>query len=246
MFNFKKVFTVLLIGTLSGYLSIDVHADSYQQNSTVVNHSQLTSAFYESMLRKDHHNEALLHLFMNKMPKGGDIHHHFDGSIYAETFLEWVDKKDWKIDTCTLEIVQEEKDATCKLLTAEELIANHTLYRKLLALWSNKDYRNHYHHQAAPDSHFFNTFAFFMSVSSQYIHLGLDIVKQRALKENVSYIETILSRVNIESSNYFDNHSSIQYSRQRTFSTSNTGRFFTGNPTESYPYWHTEPVISSS
>lgn len=106
------------------------------------------------------------------MPKGGDIHHHFDGFIYAETFLEWVSKKSWKIDSCTLKIVKEEiakdkKDAICKLLTAEELIANHTLYRKLLALWSNKDYRNHYHHQAAPDNHFFNTFSFFMSVSSQ-------------------------------------------------------------------------------
>ena len=110
MLNFKKVLTVLLIGTLSGYPSIELQADSYQQSITDVNHLQLTSDFYESMLRKDNHNEALLHLFFFKMPKGGDIHHHFYGSIYAETYLEWVSKKGWKIDTCTLKIVKEKKD----------------------------------------------------------------------------------------------------------------------------------------
>lgn len=136
MFNIKKIFALLLIAVLCAFLSTAIQANDNQQNITPANALQLTSDFYESMLRKDHHNEALLHLFFRKMPKGGDIHHHFDGSIYAETFLEWVGKKGWKIDSCTLKIVQEEivkkkKNAICKLLTAEELIANHTLYSKL-------------------------------------------------------------------------------------------------------------------
>jgi len=212
--NFKKVLTVLLIGTLSSYLFMELQAESSYKRITDVNHIQLTSDFYESMLRKDNYNEALLHLFFSKMPKGGDIHHHFDGSIYAETYLDWVSKKGWKIDACSLKIIKEKKDTSCELLTVEQLIAHNTLYRKLLTLWSNKDYRNYYHSQVAPDSHFFNTFSFFGSISFQYINLGLHILKQRALKENVSYIETILSRAEIDSSDYFDLHTAKKYNKQ--------------------------------
>jgi len=76
-----------------GYLSINLYAQTPNKNTNNTNNADFTSNFHESMLLKDNHNEVLLHLFFTKMPKGGDIHHHFDGSIYAETYLEWVDKK---------------------------------------------------------------------------------------------------------------------------------------------------------
>lgn len=214
MINLKKVFAILFLSICSGHVSTVLYAEVQSVKITDINHSQLTSNFYESMLHKDKPNEALLHLFLRKMPKGGDIHHHFDGSIYAETYLDWVGKKGWKIDACTLKIIKEEKNTGCELLTVQQLIANNTLYRKLLTLWSNKDYPNHYHNQLPPDSHFFNTFSFFGSASGAYISLGLQILKQRALKENVSYIETILSKAEIDSSNYFDAYTVKKYNKQ--------------------------------
>ncbi len=164
-----------------------------------------TSDFYEELINSDAPNIASLNQFITEMPKGGDIHHHYTGSIYAETYLDWVKKEGWKIDSCTMKIITNSSIRTeCKSLTVDELIKNDQLYRKLLERWSDKDYGNHDHTQPAPDENFFNTFGYFGDVSNEYMNLGLNILKERAIKENVSYIETMLTRVRIKSENYFE------------------------------------------
>lgn len=166
--------------------------------------SRLTSRFYESMFRNGQANIAELNLFFTGMPKGGDLHHHYTGSIYAETYLDWVARKGWRIDSCSLKILPSGKKGSCKSLTVQALEQDTALYRKLLTLWSDKDYANHYHDQPPPDSNFFNTFGYFGTVSNEYMHEGLNIIKQRALKENVSYIETMLAKVPVYSTVYFN------------------------------------------
>ena len=34
----------------------------------------------------------LLRLFLHQMPKGGDLHNHLGGNVYAEDFLRWAAK----------------------------------------------------------------------------------------------------------------------------------------------------------
>jgi adenosine deaminase/adenosine deaminase CECR1 len=163
-----------------------------------------TSALYERSFESGVPNVALLKLFFTQMPKGGDLHHHYSGSIYAETYLEWVKNKHWYIDSCTFKIVQTKSNDACKALSVDELIANDTLYRKLLTLWSDKDFSNHSHDQLPPDSNFFNTFGYFSPISNHYMDVGLNLIKERAKSENVSYIESMLSRVGINSSDFFN------------------------------------------
>lgn len=189
---------------LSGCASlIAPHADILPNGA---DNLSITSKFYESMFDGGNPNVAKLNLFFTKMPKGGDLHHHYSGTIYAETYLDWVAKKDWRIDTCTLRIVAagERTGEGCDLITVQQLLADDTLYRKLLTLWSDKDYQNHSHDQPPPDSNFFNTFGYFGAVSDEYTDVGLNILKERALKENVLYIETMLSRVGVRGADYFD------------------------------------------
>ena len=199
-----KALKSLLIVSLFSSLFLNLQADSPKVLLSDINSTQVTSKFYESMLNSSPVNEALLHLFFTKMPKGGDLHHHYSGSIYAETYLEWVEKKGWYIDKCTLKIIKKSKKTGCELLTVKQLMGNGILYAKLLSLWSDKDYGKYSHNQPPPDNNFFNTFLNFHPVAYEYIDLGLNILKQRALQENVSYIETILSMVWVGSSNYFD------------------------------------------
>lgn len=172
-------------------------------SASAAENTSLTSKFYESMFRHGHANVAELNLFFTQMPKGGDIHNHYTGSLYAETYLDWVARKGWWIDSCTLKILTAPQGGNCPSITVPQLEANTAQYRKLLTLWSDKDYANHYHDQPPPDSNFFNTFGYFGTVSNEYMHEGLDILKQRALKENVSYIETMLAKVPISSKDYF-------------------------------------------
>jgi len=165
---------------------------------------EATSALYERMFEANKApNVAMMNLFFTQMPKGGDLHHHYSGSLYVETYLEWVKAKNWWIDTCTFKIVKTKGNETCKLFSVDELLADNALYRKLLTLWSDKDFANHSHEQLPPDSNFFNTFGYFSPIAGQYMSAGLQLIKQRAISENISYVESMLSRVGVNSTDYF-------------------------------------------
>jgi adenosine deaminase len=177
-------------------------AQRYKDNQNNYNKAE---GFYENIIRENNVDVAKLNLFFTRMPKGGDIHHHYTGTIYAETYLDWVEEKGWFIDKCTLKILKSNSKETelCPSLTVDELLEDNESYRTLLTLWSDKDYKNHFHIQPAPDTNFFNTFSYFGLVSDEYMNKGLSLIKKRAVKENVSYIETMLSQVGVIDSDYF-------------------------------------------
>src|SRR6202000_2344040 len=41
---------------------------------------------------------AALRILLSEMPKGGDLHHHLDGSVWAEDLLKWADADGYCID----------------------------------------------------------------------------------------------------------------------------------------------------
>jgi len=187
----QQVFLLLLLGLLA----VDpCSAEDHQRD---------TAKLYESMFSGAEPDIAKLNLFFTRMPKGGDIHHHYTGSIYAETYLDWVEKKGWWIDPCTLKIVKTQVSGKCASLSVAQLIADNALYRKLLSDWSDMDYRDHFHNQPPPDSNFFNTFGYFGTVSDEYMNQGLHLLKQRAIAENISYIESMLTMVPVDAGDYF-------------------------------------------
>lgn len=165
-------------------------------------------------------NIAMLNLFMTKMPKGGDLHHHYSGTIYAETYLKWVKEKGWFIDKNTLRVLQTADGEGSAAITVDELMADELLYRDLMMHWSDRDFDNHYHDQPPPDVNFFSTFGYFGGISSENVDLGLQIIKQRAVDENVAYIETQLKRVGERASNYFDDATRKRYNEQLRATTS--------------------------
>jgi hypothetical protein len=183
-------------------------AVSNQPNAAQAN-LQTARQYYEAMIKGASPNIAGLTLMMTLMPKGGDLHHHYSGSIYAETFLDWVGEKGfcvWKQDNLqrkgafkfTIESKPEEltDDVKPNCLKVEDILvpSNNAFYRELLSTWSDKDFYNHSHQQAPPDQHFFDTFFYIGSISAAYPGKGLQLLKARAIAENVQYIETMLSR----------------------------------------------------
>ncbi|MCY7295394.1 adenosine deaminase [Alteromonas sp. a30] len=162
-----------------------------------------TKALFEDIVGSEHEKPEIskLNLFLTRMPKGGDLHHHYSGTIYAETYLDWVKEKGWHIDSCNFKIITDasKADPKCQTLTVDELLKQDPLYRKLLTLWSDKDFSNHFHEQVPPDSNFFNTFGYFGAAANVNQNIGVKIIKARALAENVSYIETQYSRTGVKS-----------------------------------------------
>lgn len=199
--NLRKQLPLLIL--LAFVTALPCNTAQAKDANTAADNQQQTALFYESMFAGKEPDIAMLKLFFTRMPKGGDLHHHYTGSIYAETYLDWVEKKGWQINSCTLKIVKTHECGECASLTVPQLIANNTLYRKLLTLWSDKDYGDYYHDQPPPDSNFFSTFGYFGTVSNEYMDDGLNLLKQRAINENVSYLETMLASVPVKSADYF-------------------------------------------
>ena len=166
-----------------------VEADERERNYAA------TERYYQSILnvnRPESPNLAALTQFFSLMPKGGDLHHHYSGAIYAETFLDWVAAEGHWIHQQSLKI---EIVKTRYSLTVAQLRANDALYRKLLSTWSDKDFDDYYHEERPPDAQFFSTFAYFGPLASRHIPAGLRTLKQRALEQNVQYLETMLASV---------------------------------------------------
>ena len=182
----KLSILLLMILATTGCSTIGIKSNAALDNA------RKTTLLYNEFIEGESPNIAQLNLFLTKMPKGGDLHHHYSGSLYAETYLDWVESAGYWIDKNKLRI---SKVKTSNSISVEQLRSDTTLYRKLLTLWSDKDYQNHYHLQPPPDHNFFNTFGYFGSISDFSYNAGLMILRERAIKENVSYIESMLKSV---------------------------------------------------
>ncbi|MES2129423.1 MAG: adenosine deaminase [Pseudomonadota bacterium] len=143
---------------------------------------------------------AELTLFMSQLPKGGDLHHHYSGALYAEQYLDWVDQQGYCVNKFTFRIettksvidaqrAMKPMDRSC--LSTGEVLADDYTYRELLQRWSSKDFDNHGAVQPPPDRQFFETFGYFGPVAHTNYNLGTRRLKERAIAENLGYIETM-------------------------------------------------------
>jgi adenosine deaminase len=180
--NRKKLYAAIPLLFLLSTINL-VNIVAQQSNE------EKTAQYLEKI--KQSNNNAGLTQFCTLMPKGGDLHHHYSGAIYAETYLDWAERKGLLINTQTFTLEKAESTDN-KSISIDSLKKNSDLYRNVLNVWSDMDFYNHYHQQNQPDQHFFNTFSYFGSISNAYYRNGLLEIKNRAKKENVLYIETML------------------------------------------------------
>jgi hypothetical protein len=173
----------------------------------------VTKRHFASLVSGKEPKLAELTMFFTMMPKGGDLHHHYSGALYAEQYLEWVDKQGYCVNKNTylidiakeVAIAEQAKplaDRVC--LSGADVMNNNTVLANLLQRWSDKDFYNHSGIQSPPDRQFFDTFAYFNPVASTNTADGLQRLKQRAIQENLSYIETIFEIAPIAQDADFD------------------------------------------
>ncbi|MGZ5199908.1 MAG: adenosine deaminase [Telluria sp.] len=184
----------------SGALVIALAFAGSAQAASPQANEKATSRHYAALIAGTDPKLAELTMFFTQMPKGGDLHNHYSGAIYAEQYLEFLDKDGWCVNKLTYkvetakEVIDAERaqpPAQRECLTAQEVYADDYVWRELLQRWSSKDFYNHDTLQSPPDRQFFQTFGYFGDVSNTNFHEGLLRLKARAIAENVSYIETM-------------------------------------------------------
>jgi adenosine deaminase len=152
--------------------------------------SQNANQYFE----KIRDNEALLTAFFSQMPKGGDLHHHYSGAIYAEPLLGHAIASDFYLNTATMQVAKEKPttgnwEQFSALKTAGQL----AFYKqKIMQKWSVKDYNAL---DYPSDKLFFEAFNKFGATLDETFKEGLLELKNRAIKENLSYIETQLTTI---------------------------------------------------
>ncbi|MEM6800871.1 MAG: adenosine deaminase [Bacteroidota bacterium] len=146
---------------------------------------EATAEYYAKI--KSEADLAKMTFFFSQMPKGGDLHHHFGGALYAESYLEWLTEKDYFLNTQSLKAEKTACDDCVEISTVWE---EEGLFERVLERWSTQDYEHRFPDNLPPDQHFFNTFYYFGNPDFRKYKEGLQNLRERAIRENVQYIET--------------------------------------------------------
>src|SRR6185369_15344614 len=131
----------------------------------------------------------LLRRFLEEMPKGGDLHEHLSGAVYAESFLDWAIKDGLCVDRVQLSIAAAPCDETKGLVPANKVLTDAALYSDMIDAMSMRNFR------PGDDNghdHFFSTFRKFAIVSGANHAADMaETVYPRFAAENVDYIESL-------------------------------------------------------
>ena len=130
----------------------------------------------------------LLENFLREMPKGGDLHNHLSGAIYAESYIRWAADDNLCLVTATFALAAGACDAAAGRPPASVLFQDSALYNATIDAWSMRNWpagRNGH-------EHFFAAFTKFNAATARVGDM-LAEVTARAAAERVSYLELMLS-----------------------------------------------------
>jgi adenosine deaminase len=135
-------------------------------------------------------NPLLLAAFLREMPKGGDLHNHVTGAVYAESYLQWAADDGICIDRKALAFAPKPCDSAKDQVPATTALQDPILYRQMIDALSMR------HFSGALESghdHFFDTFGK-MGAVSHTTHTGQMVaeVVARAASQNVQYMELMV------------------------------------------------------
>jgi hypothetical protein len=125
-----------------------------------------------------------LYAFLLRMPKGGDLHNHLAGAIYAETFIQaaaasnlCIDKREWKvIPNCT----------TSNDEPASAVNEDNATFNSVIDAFSMRDFVPG---RQSPHDHFFDSFALFSLADKGHTGEFVADLARRAADQNESYLE---------------------------------------------------------
>lgn len=132
----------------------------------------------------------LLAPFVERMPKGGDLHNHLSGAAYAESYIQFAANDGLCVDRLSLTLFAAPCDETRNQVSAARALQDAILYRQLINAFSMRDFTPGA--QSGHD-HFFDAFARFGLASHAHPAEMIAEVASRAAHQNESYLELILN-----------------------------------------------------
>ena len=132
------------------------------------------------------HQPSLLLAFLEQMPKGGDLHNHLFGAIYAESFIRWATQDGLCVERTSMTLVSPPCNESAGKPPAAQALKDPTLYAQLVDAFSMRDWN------AARDSghdHFFASFYKFGAATTGHTGDMLAEAAELAAEDHVTYLE---------------------------------------------------------
>jgi adenosine deaminase len=158
-----------------------------QQQQTEARASDSPEGRTEKALNEARGNIGALYALLKEMPKGGDLHNHITGAVYAESLIQFAADSGLCIDRQSMALSQ----APCQPSQAEarQALSDPELYRTAIDAWSMRDLKP----GTDGHDHFFDTFSKFNAATEPHLSQILAEVTQRAADGNVQYMELMVS-----------------------------------------------------
>ena len=126
--------------------------------------------------------------FLRQMPKGGDLHNHLSGAIYAESYLRWAADDKSCLVTATMVIVMGPCDAGAGRPPVVDVLQNATLFNQAVDAMSMRNWDR----SLNGHDHFFAAFGKLGPTSTRTGDMLAEVMA-RAAGEHVSYLELMLT-----------------------------------------------------
>ena len=132
---------------------------------------------------------GLLLAFLREMPKGGDLHIHLAGAIYAESLIDFAARDGFCVDRTTSVLIAPPCDDACERFASKPAIRcayqDHIFYNSIIDAWSMRNWGG----EESGHDHFFASFDKFLPAMTN--HLGDSIAETagRAASDHLQYLE---------------------------------------------------------
>lgn len=167
--------------------------------------AQADSVFVSEYFSTISNDENLLRQFFAEMPKGGDLHNHLTGSIYAESYFNYAAQDGLWVDMATGKLYQPKDSAagTEMVHLTPDMPDLHNTRMKLIDKWSIRNF-NPDKFALGADEYFFGTFGLFGAASgTHYVELMREL-RKRAASENVQYLEVMMASPHVTTTSMDD------------------------------------------
>jgi hypothetical protein len=150
--------------------------------------SEQRAGRYLESLRKQ---PGLLLAFLHELPKGGDLHNHLDGAIYAEDLIDFAASGGLCVDRTSSQLLAPPCD-TCDPYTAKPAAScaygDHVLYGQMVDAWSMRNWRPG---EESGHDHFFASFDKFGLASHTHVAEAVAAAANRAGMDHLQYVELL-------------------------------------------------------
>lgn len=177
--NKIKLYTCFILFLAACPVMVSAQPDSVNVN-----------VYFESICK----DENRLRQFFAEMPKGGDLHNHLTGAVYAETYFKLAAEDGLWVDMATGKIYQPKDSTIGKYMVrlSPDMPNLHNTRMSLIDKWSIRNF-NPGKFPLGADEYFFGTFGLFNTVAGKHTVELMRELRKRAARENVQYLEIMLS-----------------------------------------------------